>query len=66
MAPIIARPVGVTPQNIDDDRLTHLRKSLEEINLTPDDPSIVDVEKVAVLLDPWKDWPFEELVRFEV
>ena len=66
MAPIIARPIGVTPQIIDDDRLSHLRQSLEAINLTPDEPTIVEVEKFVALLDPWKDWPFEELVRFEV
>lgn len=78
MSPIVTRPIGITPQIIDDDRLIRLRISLEEIELTLTDRSstsmsvgdevpdlpLLEVEKFLSLLEPWQDWPFEELVRF--
>jgi len=62
MAPIVATGTGITPQDLDDPDLQQLLTSLKELPGTVSD--LTGLEKLAVLLEPWKEeWLFEEQVR---
>ncbi len=72
MAPILATSVGVSPQQIDDERLRRLKVSLLELELRGQVDSAfssseeismpLDIERLVALLEPWQSWPFEEQV----
>ena len=71
MAPIFA-VIGITPQIIDDERLTELRSSLGSITLNGHSKKAsliltkhhmpLDIERLVGLLEPWQSWTFEEQV----
>lgn len=72
MAPILAAPVGIAPQQIDDERLRSLKSALLELEFRgPLDPTFstpeqivmpLDIERLVALLEPWQSWAFEEQV----
>jgi hypothetical protein len=72
MAPILAASVGITPQQIDDERLRSLKTSLWGLEFRgPQDPAFstpeeiampLDIERLVALLEPWQSWAFEEQV----
>jgi hypothetical protein len=70
MAPIFAA-IGITPQIIDDERLSLLKSSLESITLSAVTNKAsgslnapLDIERLVGLLEPWQSWTFEEQVSF--
>ena len=72
MAPIYTAAIGVTPQIIDDERLSQLRNHLEELELrkplrrnykSPEEvEEPLDVDRLVSILEPWQSWVFEEQV----
>jgi hypothetical protein len=58
MAPITASVTGVTPQKIQDERLAQLLESLRAI---PEDSADL-TSRIALCVDQWQEWVFEEQV----
>lgn len=62
MAPIVATGSGIVPQTLEDPELRHLLDILHQLPLSISE--ISNVERLSLLLDPWKEeWLFEEQVR---
>jgi hypothetical protein len=70
MAPITATAVGVAPQVLDDPDLEKLLSALNQLDLgtllDPNQalpqakPAVLD--ELCTLLEPWREWAFEEQV----
>jgi hypothetical protein len=68
MAPVKTTPLGVTPQIMDDPKLSDLQKAFDEVKLLDDDLSHgedetpVDVDHLVSIIEKYPKWVFEEQV----